>query len=419
MTSKNMASKIYVFAPTTAGHILAGRALWDNKVGTFEYAQTFLDHPQSYALDPRNLPLAQRVFSTQSNDGVFGVLADAGPDSWGKLVIERRHSQVPANPLEYLISGNGDGVGALRFSLSRDAVGKLPNHLAIEKIEMVAQAEQDMQDGRPMDDQARQMLWEAGSSMGGARPKLTVGQGTNTWMVKLARNDDPVNMAILECACSQIARAAGLEVPESYVSVVGKQSALFVRRFDRIEQDQRIHYLSAHALLNLHKIGPNDVVAPMGVCTYGGLAALAQHSMGLVAGPELFARMVLNVLLGNTDDHGRNLGFLKPLGQPWALAPVFDVTVLGARQHAMGLGRDGRAATLANACSDLDRFQISAHQARETVQRTQEAVAGLTKRMIQMGASSTDIEWVQRRIPAAEEIPALEGGTSARRSRTI
>lgn len=345
------------------------------------------------------------------------MLADAGPDSWGKRVIEHRHRQRPGNPLEYLVSGNGDGAGGLRFSLSRSAMSKLPNHLAFKDLEEVAAAERDLDEGRVIDDWRLKMVWEAGSSMGGARPKLTVGGGRDAWLVKLSRKDDEVNMAVLEHACLQAAREAGLTVPDSHISNIGQRAALFVRRFDRTEDNSRLHYMSAHALLNLQTFRPNDVIAPQGMCTYGGISALAQHSMGLVAGPELFQRMIFNVALGNTDDHGRNLGFLKPVDQPWQLAPAFDLTVVGDSEHAMGLGLRGREASLANACSDLTRFHLTADQAQGFVQRAVDAVAQLPRLMQDLGATPADLAWVARRLPKPESVDALFEAPAVRRRR--
>lgn len=415
-----MVSKIYVHAPTAEGHLLAGRATWADKLGTFEYAPDWLASADAYALDPRNLPLVERVFVTRANEGVFGVLADAGPDAWGRRVIEQRHRQKPANPLEYLVSGNGDGVGALRFSLSRSKVGPLPNHLALDRadLQLVADAEHDLDAGLILDDARLRRVWEAGSSMGGARPKFTAGDGDDTWLVKLARRDDTVNMARLEHACLVVARQAGLTVPDSRVATLGTQTALFVRRFDRGATDTRHHYLSAHALLNQPKVGAADVTAPMGVCTYGGLAALAQRSLGLSAGPELFERMVFNLLLGNTDDHGRNLGFLKVQGRPWQLAPAFDLTVVGGPLHALGLGTHGREASLANALSALGQFQVSPDQAQATVVRLQAAVATLPTMLRQLGATPVDVAWAAQRLPMlAAPVGPIEDTRSHRRLR--
>jgi serine/threonine-protein kinase HipA len=40
---------------------------------------------------------------------------------------------------------------------------------------------------------------------------------------------------------------------------------------------------------------------------------------------ELFRRMAFNVLIQNTDDHLRNLGFLYAGAGKWSLSPAFDV----------------------------------------------------------------------------------------------
>ena len=60
---------------------------------------------------------------------------------------------VISTEVEYLVSGNGDGVGALRFSLSRDALSpRLPRHLSFQDLNEVAQAERDLDDGKIVDD---------------------------------------------------------------------------------------------------------------------------------------------------------------------------------------------------------------------------------------------------------------------------
>lgn len=172
-----------------------------------------------------------------------------------------------------------------------------------------------------------------------------------------------------------------------------------VRRFDRFGEHGCIHYLSAHALLNLETLGPADFVTPKGLCTYAGIVSYAQHAMALTIGPEVFRRMLFNLALGNTDDHGRNLGFLKPLHQAWALAPAFDLTVVGDAEHALGLGRDGRTATLANAFSDFPRFQLSLEQAQAIWNEVVSAVMQVPSLMSEMEAAPGDLQWVTRKLP--------------------
>ena len=398
-----MTNKLYVFAPTPDSHVLAGTLSWNDKVGTFKYDDDYLAHPDRFSLDPRNLPLSKRNYTTTNNDGVFGVLADVGPDSWGRSVIEKMHKQQPANPLEYLISGNGDGVGAVRFSLSRSALGLLPNHLNFKNINTVGQIEQELDDGQILEHDRLQQIWAAGSSIGGARPKLTVEEDGVEWLVKLAKNNDTVNMAMIECACLQISKKAGIDVPNARLINVTKRPALMVERFDR-NRGIRHHYLSAHALLNMHRVGPKDVVSPGGICTYGGLVSMAQHGLNLQCGPQIFARMIINVLLGNTDDHGRNFGFLKPMGQSWTLAPAFDIVVHGGNMHALGLGKGGRLSTLENAVSDLSRFHLTPSQARPIIDLAINSVRTLPKLLIDLGATSSDQEWVSKRLlPVGDE----------------
>jgi serine/threonine-protein kinase HipA len=79
---------------------------------------------------------------------------------------------------------------------------------------------------------------------------------------------------------------------------------------------------------------------------------------------ELFKRMVYNVLVSNDDDHLRNHGFIwEPRLAGWRLSPLYDV--LPRASHAterflhLGLGPQGRLATLDNALDSHEMFTLS------------------------------------------------------------
>jgi serine/threonine-protein kinase HipA len=81
---------------------------------------------------------------------------------------------------------------------------------------------------------------------------------------------------------------------------------------------------------------------------------------------ELWQRMVFNILCNNNDDHLRNHGFLWD-GNGWRLSPAYDILpypqVSLDRDLAIGVGRDGRRATLRNAFSEIASFGLSRSQA--------------------------------------------------------
>jgi serine/threonine-protein kinase HipA len=73
-----------------------------------------------------------------------------------------------------------------------------------------------------------------------------------------------------------------------------------------------------------------------------------------------------NIPCNNTDDHLRNHGFLWD-GKGWRLSPAYDIVpypqVSLERDLAIGVGRNGRQATLKNALSDAASFGLSLPQA--------------------------------------------------------
>ena len=87
---------------------------------------------------------------------------------------------------------------------------------------------------------------------------------------------------------------------------------------------------------------------------------------------ELFKRMVYNVLLSNDDDHLRNHAFVwEPRLAGWRLSPLYDV--LPRASHAterflhLGVGPQGRLATLDNALAAHEMFTLSRATACEMI----------------------------------------------------
>ena len=126
----------YVFASAPTGEsLLCGKLGLAG--GTFTYADSWLNQPWAYPLDPANLPLSPVQFRTRLPAAVFGVFSDSGPDDWGRRVLLMAHSHAPENELERLLQGSGTGVGCLRFSLSQRSikpVAALPDMSRVEEL---------------------------------------------------------------------------------------------------------------------------------------------------------------------------------------------------------------------------------------------------------------------------------------------
>ena len=399
-------SRLYVFAPLAGTHQLAGRIEWADDIGDFRYAPDWLSKSASYALDPRNLPLKDGPFPTRVNKGVHGVLADAGPDAWGKRLLEMGRGSVPDTPLDILRVTNGAGTGALRFSQSRDRLAPDRQLAPVSSLDELEAAARSIDAGNPVSQRIFDLVFASGSSLGGARPKANIAHAGSTWIAKFARADDTVDVPRMEWACLALARQAGIDVPDHELVDVNGRAVLLVRRFDRID-DAPLHYLSLHALLSAASLAPRDFTAPDGICTYGGLSALCRQIGVADAGKTLFQRMAMNIALGNTDDHLRNHGLLRD-DQGWRLAPAFDLTALGGTQQAIGVGTDERLATRINAMSDLPRFGLGREEAQSMVERIDQTMREAPDVLHRSGLPPLQVEQVLNRmqIDGAEHEPA-------------
>jgi serine/threonine-protein kinase HipA len=128
---------------------------------------------------------------------------------------------------------------------------------------------------------------------------------------------------------------------------------------------------------------------------------LRQYSVEPSDSEELYRRMLFNLLIGNTDDHGRNHALLLDLtSKNWSLSPAYDmVPVNNSRQHAMGLGDFGRVGSIDNALSQCSRFGLKLNKARQIVAEAEQVVLSWPQHFIKAGVSASDIEVLKALIP--------------------
>jgi serine/threonine-protein kinase HipA len=139
------------------------------------------------------------------------------------------------------------------------------------------------------------------------------------WLVKFPRNRSEADRKVLrnEAPYYEVARAFGLKVgAELYY----EKNALFIERFDRhVESDRVIRYglESVSSLCNWSAFGPG--ISHNEVCR-ALLQLLPNPQQDII---EYLRRDVLNIALGNVDNHGRNTAVLKTLSG-MSLSPLFD-----------------------------------------------------------------------------------------------
>lgn len=370
-----MSDRAYVHAylpgqarPTLAGQIIV-MATGNDGFCRFKYAREWLDEPRAFAFDPENLVLADTEFESQPGWEVFSALRDAAPDYWGRKLIERRQNRLGLSELDFLLASGDERTGALAFSTERaPPAGKTPP--TVRQLRQLTDAAARVERGERVSADLLELLGAGTGTLGGMRPKATVEDDGRLWIAKFPSREDRHAITRWEFATLELAARCGLDVPDRRLTLVNRRPVLLVARFDRRLRAgvrARAHYLSGLTMLGLHE-------RDYGRGSYSDLAHwLRRHG----ASPrddtlELFRRMVFNVLIGNTDDHLRNHAVID-FGKGFRLSPLFDVVPWlaagGERMQAVGVGHEGRLATVANALSDSGLFGLTEGAAKAEVRR--------------------------------------------------
>jgi serine/threonine-protein kinase HipA len=319
--------------------ILQTEHLRGKEVFSFSYHKEWLESGFAILLDP-DLHLFTGPQYVRDDKSNFGLFMDSSPDRWGRVLMQRREAlnarnegrkPLPLDESDFLL-GVYDlyRMGGLRFRSSEDgpflhsdADMTVPPFTSLRTLE---EASLRLEENDSLDDPAfahwLNLLISPGSSLGGARPKASVVDPLgNLWIAKFPSRKDDRDMGAWEAVVNELAAKAGLQIAEGKAKRFSQDYHTFLtRRFDRIG-DQRIHFASAMTLL-----GYSDGADAAAGVSYLHLAEFIMRH-GAAADQdmeELWRRIVFNILIGNSDDHLRNHGFLlTPKG--WRLSPAFDI----------------------------------------------------------------------------------------------
>ena len=306
---------------------------------------------------PRTFPELQRVASF---GGLPGVLADALPDRFGNAVIqryfaERGRPEAAFSPVQKLLYLGERGMGALEF---RPALPQPKRRAEQEPIEVAALVEQARRVVEGSEDVAVPEIMRIGASAGGQRPKAIVlwnrdrgevrssfakpGDGDEHWIIKFdgvgeleAPDPEPRPFNRIEYAYSRMARAAGINMPQTHLLKERRLAHFMSKRFDR--QGARVLHL--HSLGGMQHV---DYDVP-GLFSYEQyLRTVLALNLGYPQLEEAYRRAVFNIIAVNQDDHVKNLSFLMDEQGRWSLSPAYDVTYARGqgytRRHQMTLG---------------------------------------------------------------------------------
>jgi serine/threonine-protein kinase HipA len=365
-------------------------------VGSFQYGRRYVERPTAIAIDPVNLPLTGKEYVTRKNSGIFGILRDVLPDSWGRYIMAKQLG-VPFGTFrdfEFIDLVSTNAVGAISF-------GKTPEKSTTPREEAVSLA--DLTEIARAIDQAIEdqelpaevlHLLRQGTSLGGAQPKCTVTIDNEEWIAKFESSKTAVKYPGIEYATMTLAARAGIRVPAIRLESVAGRAIYLIKRFDR-EQGRRKPFMSTFALSNLD-------IDELERGSYPEIATRMRKFDSHVQEDhhELFRRMAFNMLVRNADDHLCNHGFIYEDG--WRLSPAYDIVPVPSRRRAgdafhlaLNLGDQGSAANMTNLLSQCERFSLSREQALEIVGQVEDAVRDWEPEMIRAGVSPRDREAVR------------------------
>lgn len=388
---------------------------------TFLYGGRYVERHNRLALDPLTLQLTQSPTQDAATlrdpplmpQGLlteFGVFRDAAPDNWGRRVIENKLGRLGALPEStYLQHAGNNRTGALDFRDKHNTPPLEAQHVGLIDLEYLLEASDRVQTGERLPGKLA-LLFDAGSSMGGARPKAVIVADGKEWLAKFGSTDDRFDVPCVEYATMQMARAAGLSVPALRLERVNHRHVMLIERFDREYSatgvTTRRHFVSALTLMAKHESESSTASyqdIALAITRHGARSTIRQDLT------EIFKRMVFNILVNNNDDHLRNHGFLwDPVAMGWRLSPLYDVVPTPVIAHTrylhLGVGQAGRLATLENAISQYGIFGLSRAEAENIINQITMVVREWRVYFEDSGVKPQDIEHMAGAIRHPREV---------------
>ena len=263
---------------------------------------------------------------TRPGRDIFACFSDALPDRWGRTLLNRRE-QIAASDerrpvrrltsYDYLIGIDDESrMGGFRFAetpggkfINCEPSLRVPPLTSVRELMHAAHEIEACEAGNilPSMKWVVQLL-HPGTSLGGARPKASVvdDEGKLT-VAKFPSRKDDYDIGQWEHFCHIMGRKAGLNVAETGTLSGDDYHILLSKRFDRNEVGKRIHFASALTLLGLTD-GDN---ASTGYGYPDIVDFIIRHGCNVEQNlEELYRRVAFYIIIGNSDDHFRNHGFL-------------------------------------------------------------------------------------------------------------
>lgn len=398
--------------------------LWSTAIGvltlrdgssyaSFEYLPEFVK--SGIEISPFTLPLSTNVFRfpalpLETFKGLPGTFADSLPDRFGNKVINawleqngRRADSI--NAVERLCYTGKRGMGAFEYepAIIKDT-GRGEERIYVDQLVRLANEVLDNRKKLAVtltdsDKSELLKLVRVSSSAGGARAKALVawnrrtgemksgqidaGDGFEYFLVKfdgIAGNGDhnftdPAEFCKIEYAYYLMARAAGINMSESFLFKEGERTHFMTKRFDRENNGSKVHMLTLGGLRNFDFNSPGTNSYEEVVDTIDDLG------IGNSSIEELFRRMCFNIVCRNQDDHVKNISFLMDRNGNWSLSPAYDMTYsyrpdsFWVCEHQMTMNGRKSGFSLGDFVDAAARMRIKKLKAKEILEEVETAAS--------------------------------------------
>lgn len=374
---------------------------------TFKFDNGWLKKHGDISLseDVNNYPGQQ---FTQPGKDIFGCFSDALPDRWGRTLLNRRE-QIAAceekrpirrlSSFDYLMGiDDRSRMGGFRFKTNKN--GDFINTKTTLRIppltdirELIAaskEIERSEENNQLPDKKWITQLLHPGTSLGGARPKASVTDDKGKlYVAKFPSRNDDYDVALWEHLCHLLAKEAGIRVAQTKIIQSGeKHHTLLSLRFDRTEENRRIHFASAMTLLGLCD-GDNATTG------HGYLDIVDFILQGCTRVEEnlqeLYRRVAFNICTGNTDDHFRNHGFLLT-AKGWTLSPAYDMNPTTNGYQSLLINSSTNQANLEILLNSCEEYMLTPATAKSIITKVADTVKDWRIVATQIGLSKQEIE---------------------------
>ncbi|WP_165157485.1 type II toxin-antitoxin system HipA family toxin, partial [Parabacteroides sp. ZJ-118] len=169
---------------------------------------------------------------------------------------------------------------------------------------------------------------------------------------------------------------------------------LLSKRFDRNETGKRIHFASALTLLGLTD-GDN---ASTGFGYPDIVDFIIRHGSNVEQNlEELYRRVAFYIIVGNSDDHFRNHGFLLTR-KGWELSPAYDINPTLSENQSLLINRSTSESDLNVLLESTGDYMLSKEKAAIIIAEVKSAMKSWRNEARRLGLPQRDIDLFAHRF---------------------